>query len=257
MPASRFTPYRIAMRAAGRVHRETITPTSATTYAAARERGESVTSALTRARTERVAARVLTPTDTTGRELDAYDVDGPELTAVTSSPQLDALAGTLTGRDGVRILSRVTLPDGAHAIVRVYRDDDGDPDDAECYSPDDVEAWRDDQWQFVFVEATVTLPDGREGTDAIGGVEMGDHWPGTDAAQIWHVVPGVVAAALADARAYIAHTTDDAPVWTIATATGSLSGQTREAVDLLARFLDVLTPPMPYEITRDTDAHTV
>ena len=46
--------------------------TATRAYVAARERGETPALALARARTERVAARVLTPADTTGRELDAY-----------------------------------------------------------------------------------------------------------------------------------------------------------------------------------------
>lgn len=221
-------------------------------YVDARERGETVQLALTRARLEQVAATVLHDADalTFGEILTAYTIDPDALARVCTDPELDALAGTVCIEvDGklVRQLSRVSLPAGAHATVRLYADD-SDPRRDDCYSDADIDAWRESAWHNVIVDVTVTLADGREGIGSLGGVEVGDWWPGSEAAQIWHTVPGLVAEALTSA-------TDpgriDAPVWSLTTPTGGVHGRTRSDVDLLAELCDAMTPPLAYTITRD------
>lgn len=200
MTASRFTPYRIAIRGAGRsAYAPSITPTSASAYAAARANGRTVTGALSIARGVRVAHSVMQDADAYGETLAAYEIDADRLAEVTADPVLDALCGTLTTREGRRVLHPVRIPEGASVRVEVKRDDDITPDQYDAYDVDDVDAWRADDWQYVYLVATVTLTDGRTGTGAIGGVEMGAHWPGTDESQVWHVVPGIIAEALQDA----------------------------------------------------------
>ena len=177
-------------------------------YVAARERGETVPAALSRARAELVVDRVLTWHDADDREdgpaatyaLDAYDVDPRELYRVTSDPRTAALAGEVRDAEtGAPILAPVTLPDGATARVYVYADDDADPTDADCYDDADVQAWREDRWRYVGVTAVVTLADGRRGEASLWGVEMGAYWPGSDAAQIWHTIPDLVREAAGEA----------------------------------------------------------
>lgn len=183
------------------------TPMSARAeYVAARERGETVPAALTRARAELVAHRVLTYNyeDTVAPNyedtvapwsdpLDTYDVDPRELSRVTSDPRTATLAGVVRDADtGELILSPVILPYGATARVYVEGDLDANPTELECYSSEDVGAWGDDRWRYVVLSAVVTLADGRRGEAALGGVETGNYWPGSEAAQIWHAVPDLI-----------------------------------------------------------------
>lgn len=183
-------------------------------YVAARERGETVEQALSRARAELVAYRVLSPgdlasgVDSDPYALGSYDVDPGELARVTSDPRTATLAGEVRDAEtGALILSPVTLPDGATARVYVYADDDADDDAAmdvtrwegDGYDDDDREAWEENAWRFVGVTAVVTLADGARGEASLWGVEMGSYFPGSDAAQIWHTIPDLVREAAGEA----------------------------------------------------------
>lgn len=59
--------------------------------------------------------------------------------------------------------------------VEVVKDLDGRPDDFDCYSEDDVAAWKRDDWEYIIV--TVTPVSGEvayEGAaQSLGGVEYG------------------------------------------------------------------------------------
>lgn len=264
--SDRVTPRRLATAAAGRVYADNQPRRYADAYhayRAARERGETVSLAHTRALAERVVADVLTFRDAwdvshldVREPWNVWQVDVRALARVTSDPRTDALSGTVHDVDGNRVLYPVTVPDLATVYVVARHDPDTNPDDVECYTPDDVDAWKRDAWHYMYVSAHVQLVDGRRGDAGVGGVELGEYWPGSDASQVWHVVPDLVRQALADAESVPAHTTahttgDDAPVWSIATDGGALTGRARADVDTVAEFLDALTPPMPYRITRD------
>lgn len=174
-------------------------------YVQARADGRSVSHAVSMARLEQVSSAVLSWAMLSSSEhgasdvLDVYDVDAKELERVTNTPSLDALSGMVTRVDGEVILSDVRLPQGAVARVFVRADYDIRPDDVDCYSEADVEAWRDCLWRYVGVEAQVTLWDGCYGSTSIWGVEQGSYWPGSAEAQIWHVVPDVIRGAYAEA----------------------------------------------------------
>lgn len=242
--SDRVTPRRLATPAASRVYVDDQPRRYADAYHAyreARERGETVSLAHTRALTERVVADVLTFRDTFDvahlgvREAwNVWSLDGRALTRVTSDPRTDALAGTVHDTDGNRVLSRVVVPDLATVYVVAQHDPDANPDDADCYDVDDVDAWKRDEWHYMYVTAHVQLVDGRRGTAGVGGVELGQYWPGSDAAQVWHVVPGVVADAIADAEHTPAHT----PAAHTTTEPGALTlsaAEVREVRDALAR----------------------
>lgn len=171
------------------------TPASARReYVEARERGEGVSLALTRARLEVVAHTVLTP----ARDFSGWTIDAAELERVTRSPELDALSGTVRDADGQRLLFPIDVPDGIRLTVTHERDNDGVADE-ECYSPEDVEAWGNDEWEFRTVVVTARNANlSAHATASLGGVGIGDHWPGGDAAQLWHAVPDLVREVLAD-----------------------------------------------------------
>lgn len=168
-------------------------------YRQARREGLPIGLAFTRALSERVAHRVLPPRDTTdGYGATSYRVDAAELAAATSDPRTDVLFGTVTdSTTGRRILSRVTLPADARAVVTVRDDVDADPrTDGDWATPDDVTAWQEDRWRYLTVEAHVTLPDGRSATEAAGAVMVGHYFGTSWEAGIIHVVPSLISEAL-------------------------------------------------------------
>lgn len=64
---------------------------------------------------------------------------------------------------------------GVTLAYEVYRDYDGTPEDAECYSPEDVAAWKNDDWHYYGVSVTATL--GRFSvTESLWGIDAGDYW---------------------------------------------------------------------------------
>jgi hypothetical protein len=64
---------------------------------------------------------------------------------------------------------------GVSLTYEIRRDYDGSPEDAECYGPEDITAWKADQWHYYGVTVTATM-----GTftaeDSIWGIEGGDYW---------------------------------------------------------------------------------
>lgn len=185
-------------------------------YRQARREGMSVSRAFTRAMSERIAHRILPPSQTWDHgSTTGWRVDASELAAATTDPRTDAFFGIMCdGTTGERILSRVTLPTDARATITVRDDVDGDPRmDGDCYSPDDVAAWQADQWRYVTVEAHVSLPDGRSDTAIMGGVETGEHWGTSLEASILHTVAGLISEALAGAEASGPARPDDVASW--------------------------------------------
>lgn len=53
-------------------------------------------------------------------------------------------------------------------------DDDTSTNRSDCYSPEDVAAFRLGNWRFVIIEITVYCHGAEVGSDVIGGVEHGD-----------------------------------------------------------------------------------
>jgi hypothetical protein len=57
----------------------------------------------------------------------------------------------------------------------IWRDYDGSPEDEEGYDPEDVAAWKADEWHYYGVTVTATL--GRFNvTESLGGIDAGDYW---------------------------------------------------------------------------------
>ena len=169
-------------------------------YRQARREGMPLGVAFHRALSERVAHKILPPSTVhDGAGATSWRLDAGELARATHDARTDALFGIVhDGTTGERILSRVSLPGDARTTITVRDDLDASPHDAECYGPDDVEAWRNDAWRYVSVEAVVTLADGRQGISAIGAVECGEHWGTSWEAAIIHTVPSLVGEALAE-----------------------------------------------------------
>lgn len=148
-------------------------------YRAARARGESVSLAMRRVRTERACREVLTWQDA---DHDVWEY----------AVSVDALR---------RHADLSDAPEGTRIAVRVRPDESSHPEDFECYTDADVLAWSMDEWGFVGVDMIVILPDGRKGEAALCGIERGYYWPGSNEADIWHVVPELAGEALAEAIA--------------------------------------------------------
>ena len=196
--AARVTPHRLAKRAATAVlatgERGNGNRAARVAYAAARERGETVSLAHYRARLETHAAAILEDVDPWGA--DALEIDRDALEAY----RVDLEAYALTTAGWPR--GPLEIPPGASAVVHVYRDDDSSPDDVDCLEPADVEAWRADRWQYVGHVVRVILCDGTTGEASLWGSEHGDYWHGSDRAQSWDIVgpsSDLIAEALADA----------------------------------------------------------
>lgn len=68
-----------------------------------------------------------------------------------------------------------TLParDGFTLTARKYYDTDGTPDDYDCYTANQVTAWRADEWQFVGLRVTAS----------VDGIELGS-------ADLWSIEDG-------------------------------------------------------------------
>lgn len=67
-----------------------------------------------------------------------------------------------------------TLPPFWTVTAEISPDCDSSPDEFDCYSPDDITAWRNDEWRFVVVCVFVEDADERLwGNATLGGVEHG------------------------------------------------------------------------------------
>lgn len=62
--------------------------------------------------------------------------------------------------------------EGFDFVARLQYDTDTKPTDSECYTPEDVQRWRDDEWFYVGVVLSVSR----------NGVELSDH-----AASLWGI----------------------------------------------------------------------
>lgn len=74
--------------------------------------------------------------------------------------------------------SATVTVDGLRYHVALGQDTDSTPFDADCYSAEDIEAWRGDCWEFVGVVVTplsVPQPDQRELEDSLWGLEFGSY----------------------------------------------------------------------------------
>lgn len=62
--------------------------------------------------------------------------------------------------------------EGFDIVARLEYDTDRNPEDVECYSPEDVQRWKNDDWFYVGVVLSVSR----------NGVELSDH-----AASLWGI----------------------------------------------------------------------
>jgi hypothetical protein len=62
--------------------------------------------------------------------------------------------------------------EGFDIVARLEYDTDSNPEDVECYSPEDVQRWKNDDWFYVGVVLSVSR----------NGVELSDH-----AASLWGI----------------------------------------------------------------------
>ena len=62
--------------------------------------------------------------------------------------------------------------EGFDIVARLEYDTDSNPEDVECYSPEDVQRWKNDDWFYVGVVLSVSC----------NGVELSDH-----AASLWGI----------------------------------------------------------------------
>jgi len=163
-------------------------------YSESRGAGQTVARAYAAAVDAHDAASVLYLNGHTG----GYIIDADALDRVTSKPLTN-----VTNADGSPVTRGITLPDDVTAVVTLSYDDGRTPgeDGEDCYSADDVAAWRENEWTFQTVTVTLTDDDGRELSYATCGcVEVGDYWPGTEESQVWHVVPDLVSEAWDEVR---------------------------------------------------------
>lgn len=79
------------------------------------------------------------------------------MTNKTAFPQFDAYA-----RQGDTIS---WTAEGFDLVARLEYDTDSNPEDVECYSPEDVQRWKNDDWFYVGVVLSVSR----------NGVELSDH----------------------------------------------------------------------------------
>lgn len=89
---------------------------------------------------------------------------GCTMTTKTTFPQFDKYAC-----EGDRI---EWTREGFDFVARLQYDTDTKPTDSECYTPEDVRRWRDDEWFYVGVVLSVSR----------NGVELSDH-----AASLWGI----------------------------------------------------------------------
>lgn len=68
-----------------------------------------------------------------------------------------------------RIDQRDIVHQGRKLTVVIVRDDHASPMEAECYLPEDIAAWKRDDWQYV----GVLINEGDQHIDSLWGVEYG------------------------------------------------------------------------------------
>src|SRR5690606_6462857 len=105
-----------------------------------------------------------------------YVVDTAALKRVTAGPHPN-----VTEADGSPVDGTIRFPDGVNVTMRLRHDEDSHIDDDECYSAEDIAAWRENRWHFfgVIVTATSEEDDEELGEESVWRVDVGDYWPGT------------------------------------------------------------------------------
>lgn len=102
--------------------------------------------------------------------------------------------------------------DGFDIRAVMLADHDSTPFDADCYSDEDIAAWKRDEWRYVGIEVIASRAGVELGTDSIFGMGYGmiggrdiDPFMGDDADTFANWYRGdLIAGAIADARATIA-----------------------------------------------------
>lgn len=99
-----------------------------------------------------------------------------------------------------RLVDAWTLDRDGHTYLVELRWDEyvrNPRDEGDCYSDEDVEAWRRDEWHYGVLRVSRQGEAG-EGVAYLGGVEYGDYWPGDEAYQVWHLIGDMIAEVEAD-----------------------------------------------------------
>lgn len=60
--------------------------------------------------------------------------------------------------------------------MQIERDDDSSMDDSDCYTEEDIEAFKNEAWQYHLVTVEYEAADGRTGIDSLGGIDAGFYW---------------------------------------------------------------------------------
>lgn len=101
--------------------------------------------------------------------------------------------------------SRVVELLGMKWNVNVYHDEDGTPYDADCYSREDIAAWKRGEWEYVGIEVTpVDMPAGVDVGASLWAIEWGtlpEHNAPLDLDYYLADPDGHVAALVGEARA--------------------------------------------------------
>jgi hypothetical protein len=89
---------------------------------------------------------------------------------VIDSKNITEYAASLNG-----CIGKVSIPPYWSVHMELEEDPDASPDEADCYSDEDKEAWRNGDWQYVLVFTRVLDGDDKcVGSSLIGGVEYGE-----------------------------------------------------------------------------------
>jgi hypothetical protein len=89
--------------------------------------------------------------------------------------------------------------DGFDFRATVHADDDTSPTDYDCYSAEQIAAWRADEWRFVGVEVTASAAGVELGDASLWGVDC--NFPGGTNDHLREVAADLETEALAAARA--------------------------------------------------------
>jgi hypothetical protein len=89
--------------------------------------------------------------------------------------------------------------------VSTERDNDATPFDADCYTPEDIQAWRNDEWHYVGVVVDVLFRGVVIGNASLWGIGTGGGNGGCEIDPAYHqeVVENLTPVALADARSFL------------------------------------------------------
>jgi len=102
--------------------------------------------------------------------------------------------------------------DGYDLRAEMYDDEDSSPFEADCYSPEDISQWRNDDWKYVVIVVTASRQGIDLGSDSICSMECGrsgDRYinplrDDTGDEFAYGYGPGLITGAVADAKAALA-----------------------------------------------------